>query len=281
MIYRKRGSVARWENGTLVRVTECGVATERGELFECHPESSVDFPLVDESRVVEAARAVQAAVGDVAIERLIVIEGIAEHFWSAAAALQKSWTEQAWRIHLSLIHARTRVLLDLGSFETNDIARIATILAGTDGVERDAPPRLRLAPNVAAALLPSLVGMAPPNVRLLQTAGGLDGYGDPIVESAGPWPNWYRPSYRVRPLRMPLQLRLECDVTEIDRDRPLAVALLAPASVTTDGILLRVLVDDGERAFPSTVRVVRIDAVSDERTWYPYDGGSFGAEMML
>ncbi len=334
MIYRKRGSVARWENGTLVRVTECGVATERGELFECHPESSVDFPHVDESRVVEAARAVQAAVGDVEIERLIVIEGIAEHECidndephegaphppepalsgaegapsphrgEAAVGRRRlmdgsremraqqwptrhriRWQEHTQRIHLSLVRARIRVLLDLGSFETNDIARIATILAGTDGVERDAPPRLRLAPNVTAALLSSLVGMAPPNVRLVQTAGGLDGYGSPIVETrAGentPWPNWYRPSYRVRPLRMPLQLRLECDVTEIDRNRPVAVALLAPASVTTDGILLRVLVDDGARAFPSTVRVVRIDAVSDERTWYPYDGGSFGAEMML
>lgn len=283
MIYRKRGSVARWENGTLVRVTECGIATERGELFECHPESSANFPHVEELRVVEAARAVQAAVGDVAIERLIVIEGVAEH--ESIDDNNLRWQEQTQRIHLSLTRARIRVLLDLGSFEMNDVARIATVLARTDGVERDAPPRLRLAPNVTAALLPALVGMAPPNVRLVQTAGGLDGYGNPIVETRVdgnmPWPNWYRPSYRVRPLRMPLQLRLECDVTEIDRDRPVAVALLAPVSVTTDGILLRVLVDDGERAFPSTVRVARIDAVSDERTWYPYDGGSFGAEMML
>jgi hypothetical protein len=75
---------------------------------------------------------------------------------------------------------------------------------------------------------------------------------------------------------MPLQLRLECDVTEIERDRPIAVALLAP--VTS---VLRVLIDDGERAYPSTVRVARIDAVSNERIWYPYGGGSFGAEMML
>jgi hypothetical protein len=76
---------------------------------------------------------------------------------------------------------------------------------------------------------------------------------------------------------MPLNLRLRCDVTEIERDRPVAVALLAPP----DGLTLRVLVDDGARAWPATVRVTRIDAVAEEVTWYPYGGGSFGAEMML
>ena len=38
MIYRKRGSVVRWENGTVIRVTESGVAIEEGERFECHPD---------------------------------------------------------------------------------------------------------------------------------------------------------------------------------------------------------------------------------------------------
>ena len=95
------------------------------------------------------------------------------------------------------------------------------------------------------------------------------------------WPNRYRPSYRVRPVRMPLQLRLECDVMAIDADRPRAVALLAPVSVVSGQLVVRVLVEDGDRAFPATVRVARIDAVSDQRTWYPYGGGSFGAEMML
>jgi hypothetical protein len=39
MIYRKRGHTTRWENGTLIRVTESGVATET-DLFACHPERS-------------------------------------------------------------------------------------------------------------------------------------------------------------------------------------------------------------------------------------------------
>jgi hypothetical protein len=285
MIYRKRGSVARWENGTLVRVAESGVAIETDELFECHPEASGDVPGVDESdesRVIETAHAVQRAATEagVAIERLIVIEGVAEHFWSAATALQNTQ-----RMHISLVRSRTRATLDLGSFELEDVVRVAGVLARAEDIERDAPARLRLSPNVTAALLPSLIGIAPPNVRLRQTAGGLDGKGERVVEAgreaSEAWPNWYRPSYRVRPVRMPLQLRLECDVKEVDADRPVAVALLAPVSIINRELVLHVLIDDRDRAFRSTVRVARIDAVSDERTWYPYGGGSFGAEMML
>jgi hypothetical protein len=278
VIYRKRGSVVRWENGTLVRVAERGMASEEGELFECHPEASGAVLPIDESRVLETARAVQAiaAKHEVTIERLLIIEGASGHECDGA-----QWTEQTQRIHLSFVRARTRALLDLGSFAMGDVERVAAALARLDDVERDAPPRLRLAPNVTAALLPSLVGIAPPNVRLVQTAGGIDGRGAPIVEATSAWPNWYRPSYRVRPVRMPLQLRLECDVQEIDGDRPVAVALLAPLALTGDGLLLRALIDDGTRAVPSTVRIARIDAVAAATTWYPYGGGSFGAEMML
>jgi hypothetical protein len=285
MIYRKRGSVVRWENGTLVRVAESGVAIESDELFECHPEASGDVPRIDESRVLHTANAVRTAVGNVAIERLMVIEGVAEH-----ECEDRRWTEHTQRIHLSLTRARTRAILDLGSFDMEDVVRVAGVLARAEDVEREAPPRLRLASNVTAALLPSLIGIAPPNVRLLQTAGGVDGCGDPILETSSSevsprrgeaWPNRYRPSYRVRPVRMPLQLRLECDVTEIDADRPRAVALLAPVSIINGELVLHVLIEDGDRAFRSTVRVARIDAVSDRRTWYPYGGGSFGAEMML
>jgi hypothetical protein len=281
--------VARWENGTLVRVAESGLAVEKDELFECHPETSGDVPRIDEAQVLEAAHAVQdvAAAAGVTIERLIVIDGIADH-----ECEDRRWTEHTQRLHISLLHARTRVILDLGSFDLEDVVRVAGVLARAEDIEREAPARLRLAPNVTAALLPLLVGIAPPNVRLVQTAGGVDGCGEPIVEAEDlrgtrgtrgteAWPNRYRPSYRVRPVRMPLQLRLECGVTATDADRPRAVALLAPVSVMNGQLVLRVLVADGDRAFPTTVRVARIDAVSDQRTWYPYGGGSFGAEMML
>jgi len=114
-------------------------------------------------------------------------------------------------------------------------------------------------------------------VRLVQTEGGVDGYGHPIVEAESDWPNAYRPSYRMRPVRMPHNLRLECGDTAIDEHAPRAIALLAPISDLT----IRVLVDDERRVYPATVPVDRISAVATERIWYPYGAGSFGAAMML
>jgi hypothetical protein len=109
---------------------------------------------------------------------------------------------------------------------------------------------------------------------LLQSVGSIDGYGQRVEENSI---NFYRPSYRMRPVRMPFDLRLECAVTEIERERPVAIALLGPV----ESLVLPVLIRDGERVYPARVRVSRIDAVGTARTWYPYGAGSFGAELML
>ena len=127
-----------------------------------------------------------------------------------------------------------------------------------------------LAPNVAAALLPML-----PDV--VQTAGGTDGYGNPVLAAKGEWPSFFRPSYRFRPVRMPHNLRVDRETGDIDPGLPRAIALLAPP----DRMALRVLVADRERVYPSTVRVTAVAAVGPARQWYPYGAGSFGAEMML
>ena len=76
--------------------------------------------------------------------------------------------------------------------------------------------------------------------------------------SSSDWPNWFRPSYRVRPIRKPLNLTAVSNVDDIDRDLPEAIALLAPP----DGLTLRVLVDAGADVYPATVRIGRIDAVA-------------------
>lgn len=274
--YRKTGRVVRWEHGTLIRVRESGWAAEDGELFRCMPYRDDDAasPDIEDTWVLNAVAAVNRggqAILPVHIERLIVSHGIAEHRCG-----DRAWRDETKRIHLSMVRGNRRALVDLAELD-DSIARIADALARCETNDRAAPPRLRLAPNVAAALIPSLIGLAPPNVEILQAAGGVDGKGFPIEEARGDWPNWYRPSYRVRPVRMPLNLRVQCDVTEIEADRPIAVALLAPP----DGLVLRVLIEDGDRVYASAVRVTRIDAVSRTTKWYPYGAGSFGAEMML
>ncbi len=263
--YRKRGRVVRWENGTIVRVAESGVAIEEGGVFTCHPERSEGSPALNENGVIATAQQITSSTNGLAVERLIITHGIADHECDG-----RTWREETKRVHVSLVKGRMRALID----SVDDVERIADALARTEEHDRPAPARLRLAPNVTAALIPALIALAPPNVRMLQSAGGVDGKGFPIEEGGEAW---YRPSYRIRPVRMPLNVRLHCDVTEIERDRPVAVALLAPP----DGLVLRVLIEDGARVYPATVRVARIDAVAAEGVWYPYGGGSFGAEMML
>jgi len=277
VIYRKQGSVVRWENGVVVRVEERGVAVEEGEVFECWPSGSTNSPATLSARgEVPAAQddiaSVLAPFGSLTLERLILNHGIAHHQYG-----DRNWSEETRRLHLSLVKDRMRVLIDQAGFDTTQITRIAAALARAGNNEHDPPPRLRLAPNVTAALLPALLGLAPPNVQILQTAGGIDGKGNDILEAKDEWPNWYRPSYRVRPVRAPLNLRIECGVTAIEPDRPVAIALLAPVT----GTVLTVLIEDKQRVYPATVRVTRIDAVAGERILYPYGGGSFGAEMML
>lgn len=277
-VYRKYGAVARYEDGVVIRVVERGIAIEQDELFECRPDDQArEEPSASFAESIDAVRNAAAAIREaipagVRIERLLLLDGEAQHQYG-----DRTWTERSRRLHLSLVRGPLRALIDLGSFELEDVVRSADALVRASRVEQNAPPLLRLAPGVTAALLPSLVGLAPPNVRLLQTAGGIDGRGGEIVEARMEWPNWYRPSYRVRPVRLPLNLRIESDVTEIDHERPLAVALLGPI----DGLTMRVLIDDHASVYPATVRVTRIDAVGPVAGWYPYGAGSFGAEMML
>jgi hypothetical protein len=270
MIYRKHGKSIRWEHDTLVRVAESGWACEDGERFECAPIETTHawsdaLQPIDDILNVAALR----VPANVAVERFIVTRGVAEHEYGDAR-----WTEETNRVHLSLTRAPLRVLVDSTIEQLRDLPPIIDALSHAELEEQPPPARLRLAPNVTAALLPALIGVAPPNVRLVQSAGAIDGYGQSVEEHTI---NFYRPSYRVRPVRMPFDLRLECDVTEIERERPIAIALLEPV----ESPVLSVLIRDGDRVYPARVRVSRIDAVSSERVWYPYGAGSFGAELML
>jgi hypothetical protein len=259
MIYRKKGSVARWENGTLIRVSECGVAREDGDFFECFPEPEGETLRAVDRQDVLPPRIAAALdrVREFSFERLIVTEGVAEHECEG-----RTWREETHRFHASLVRNRLRAMVD----RIEDVEAIATALERA-GAEREAPDRLRLAPNVSAAILPFLA-------EAKQTAGGVDGYGRPVTETSR---SFYRPSYRVRPLCLPFNLRLEHEEAGVDESLPRAIALLAPA----DGLSVRVLIEEKTRVYPAVVRVAEIRAAARETVWYPYGAGSFGAEMML
>jgi hypothetical protein len=89
-------------------------------------------------------------------------------------------------------------------------------------------------------------------------------------------PNWYRPSYRLRPLRAWHNLRA-LPFGAIDDRWPLAVALLAPPEKSS----LRLLCTGADEAFAATVPLTSVRAVGETAAWYPYAAGAFGAEMLL
>lgn len=269
-VYRKRGSIVRYENGTFVRVRESGEAVEDGMLFRCAPAPDAGTaPDVDDAELRQFVGRVQAAAADVTIERLIATEGHAAHEFAG-----RSWMETTRRVHLSLARHDRRVLIDEDTYDTTAIDEIAPLFAKMRR-ERPAPPVLRLAPRVMAALTRPLAGVVPPNVELRQRAGGIDGKGSPILDSDGPeWPNWYRPSYRLRPVRTAFNVVAKCSVTEINTDLPRAVALLAPPH----GLVLDVLCVEGDEVFPTSLRVIRIDAISEAARHYPYGAGVWAGE---
>jgi hypothetical protein len=263
-IYRKWGRVVRYEHGQLIRVDEAGEAIESAELFTAAPlDEPMALPEIDATDVEATARAIESLVRP---ERLHVSEGLAEHEMGDVR-----WSERTRRLHLSMIGRRERAMVDLGSFDLEEIRPIAEAMARI-GDEREPPPRIRLAPNVTAALLSSLIGI----VEVIQTAAPFDGKGQPIEEHRPPWLNWYRPSYRIRPTRMPFHLRA-VPFGDIERDAVGAIALLAPVERN----IARVLCVEGLDVFPATIAITTVTAVGEPLGWYPYGAGVFGAEMMI
>jgi hypothetical protein len=277
-VYRKRGRVVRYENGTVVRVDEAGEAREIGGEFWAEPallrargENEELGADECEAAVRDGSRSALALTGQygVRLERIVVSEGIVEHELGA-----HRWRERFRRIHLSLARGSHRALLDLSGFDEEIVAEVARGLASLQG-ER-VLTGVQLAPNVTAALLPGLAG----SVDLEQMPADHDGYGEPIarrsvVVAAAP-PNWYRPSYRIRPVRAWHNVRA-VPFGALDHAAPRALALLAPPEKG----MLRVLCRDGESAFAATVAVTSIRAVGEAVRWYPYAAGTCGAEMLL
>jgi len=283
---RKWGRVVRYEHGRVVRVEEAGEAIESAELFLAAPIAErVALPAVAEEAVLATARAIEALVTP---ERLLVSEGVAAHEcngvrWQErtrrvhlafvfpranesegegtgrmAEAMPLLHTSHSYRSLATLgmtgepappgrrgAQPLERALIDLDSFDLDVLRRIAQATpAPGRSVER-----VRFAPHVAAALLPHLIG----RIELEQLPAPHDGKGLPVERCAveGEPPNWYRPSYRVRPRRAWLNLRAPA-FDAIDGGAPEAIALLGPIDVRAQ----RLLCIAGGELFPATVAIM-------------------------
>jgi hypothetical protein len=268
--YRKTGRVVRRENDWLVRVEEAGQAVEDAGIFTCEPIGDRKSDLtVDTDAVNEAADAIARLVRPpLILERLIVSEGVAEHEFG-----ETRWTDRTRRVHVAVTHAPHRALIDLADFSFGVIERVVAALPRIRGSRT--VDRVRLAPNVGAALLPALAGQ----IAMQQWAAPHDGKGGwianvPVSEELPP--NWFRPSYRSRPRRAWFHLRVE-PLDEIDRDLPEAIALLGPIHDRT----MYLLGTHGDDVFAATVPMRSIAGAAPAAEWYPYAAGCFGAELVM
>ena len=289
--YRKWGRTVRFENGAIVRVEEAGEAVEDGEEFSArplrerrdlpevaspHPPFGHLLPLTREKGA--GAYAVPLAVAgeggperaerverseSPAIERVVLTEGVSLHQYGNTV-----WSERTRRLHVSIARHSFRMLVDQREFAIDP--ELLDQFSRLEG-RREPPRRLTLAPRVTAAILSSLIG----RLDLAQRAGETpDGKGRAVEScplTGGEPPNWYRPSYRVRPVRAWFNL-LALPFGRLEDAVPRAVALLGERDV---------LCVDGGKAFATVLSVGRVLAVGGAEAWYPYGAGAWGSDMLL
>jgi hypothetical protein len=267
-VYQKWGRSVRREGRHLVMVDEAGEAIEGDGVFRTRAlGEDVDLDAPDTAAVEEATREIESIVAaPLSIERILVSEGSVRHRFA-----DRTWRETARRVHVSVAHGALRAIFDLSEFQF-DILRSGIAALARAGKERRAPKKIRLAEHIGAAVL----AFTP--VAKLQSAAPHDGKGEAILEQLAVHepPNWFRPSYRIRPRRAWFHLRV-VSFGAVDGDLPEAVALLAPVSRGE----IRVLCVEGKTVYPTTIPMRPIIAARPAAAWYPYGAGAFGAEMML
>jgi len=231
-VYRKFGRVVRYEHGTTIDVSEAGEAIETTETFIATPiRERVELPEPDLPHF------------NIQVERLVLSHGFAVHQFNDI-----EWSEETRRLHVALTNGKLRARIDLEDFDFDLVRDVAARLQRA-GAERESPERVRLAPHVAAALMPHLPG------ELWQRAGGRDGKGQLIDEvPAAQSKCWYRPSYRVRPIRKALNLTVRSERTDVDVELPRAIAII------DDGLLI----DDGRDVYPAFCEIAAITAVAPD-----------------
>ena len=266
--YRKWGRSVRREGGRTVTVDEAGEAFDDNGIFRARPiDEARDLAAPQPKALDDASQEIESIVqSPLILERLFISEANVAHECNGV-----SWQETLRRVHVAIARPPIRALIDLAEFRFDVVRRVAAAMMRAGG-ERPAPKRLRFAENTGAALLPILP------IAKSQAAAEHDGIGLPVVARRveGDPPNWFRPSYRIRPRRAWFHLRAE-PAGIIDEEFPEAIALLAPVGDER----IAVLCDDGDRVFPTVVPVRKVVAAQPGVTWYPYGAGAFGTKLMF
>jgi len=311
--YAKSGHTFRIEidarQKTAFSIEESGVAVLEKQHFRCFPaEDTAEISPPPREELEAVVERVQLMVrGPLTIERLIAISGVSAHEFRAGEEHNR-WNETAARLHVSVADRSTglRLLLDLGSSSPASLhfrefhEPLEALRMITPALKPTRCSTLRLRPAVAAALWPALIANQPARQALdfVQRTSEImpfDGKGRHVVEGSlsrfrlsAEWPNFFRPSYRVRPLRAPLGIDLHLPHKSTVNEGFDALALLAPCRALDDSIRADLLCRDPDgRSFAATAVMksetwkATIAGTGDQARWYPFSGGSFGRETEL
>lgn len=318
--YRKRGRTTRMErrgmSATIVQTSEHGEATLGDGVFRARSLSSTAKSEVLEQSTVEASsRAIDATVGhEVMLERATLLEGVADHWWTDGES-ERQWRERNARAHITVFHPERRVRssTSLGGSRLDqlDLSPLAAAIQALTAPERASPPSelldVVLEPVVTAELWPALLGMIEglsearrTGIAGLQIRQGthpsfsFDGTGQTIQRSAlsgfdGPaaFPNVFRPSYRIRPVRAPFHLegvgiRRASVTPEVT-----IVATLSGFSADAGMLSVAVLTSAGSSSFTGTISMAledwleRMSVPDDESVWFPAGPGSHGRRVVI
>lgn len=309
--YEKRGASVRIERSG--RSTSTIVSREHGRATRdrgrFRAESLGERPLAlapDVAGAAEVARRIGSLErGRVAIERMTVAAGFAEHAVSADGAT-RAWDEEVARVHLSLVNRERalRVAIDLGAERAPELpvdvaAEIAGALATADRAQASFDGLLELAPAVSAALWifvahhPALFERS--RLRLAQAphpSWPFDGAGRKVesqtVTDATPT-SLFRPSFRVSPA--PAWHHLRASLRGVGRLRRSAgvrvVAQLTPFRMARACITAGVLAVSGSESFAVTLELPRerfadsIARISRRATWFPLEAGAWGSNTLV
>jgi hypothetical protein len=311
--YAKSGRTFRIEidarQKTAFRIEESGIAVLEKQHFRCFPaEDTAEISPPPHEELEAVVESVQLMVrGPLTIERLVAISGLSAHEFRAGQEHNR-WNETAARLHVSVAHRGKglRLLLDIGSSKPPDLdfSEFSEPLEALNAIAPALKPTrcstLRLRPAVAAALWPALMenqpaGQALDFVQKTSEIMPFDGKGRHVVEGSlsrfrrsAEWPNFFRPSYRVRPLRAPLGIDLHLPHKSTANEVFDALALLAPCRTSDDSIRADLLCRDPQgRSFAATAVMksetwkAAIAGTGEQARWYPFSGGSFGRETEL
>ncbi len=316
--YRKRGVTTRLEiragGAVIVQTSEHGESTIADGVFRARTLSSpsVGEGAGDSNAVESMGLSLEEMIpATVSLERATILEGSADHWWTEGDT-ERSWRENNARLHATLLNAdrKTRISTNLGAAHLNQIdltlltPAIAALADMRSASIPASPMNLTLENAVTAelwaALLEAILRQPDSKYATLEMRQQLcpqstrDGRGEeircvPLTNANGPLgiPNFFRPSYRVPPMRAAFHLDAVGIPTASAPSECSAVATLFPFANDGRRLSVTLLCSNPSGTFRGVVSMTpaewaeRLRAAGEDSFWFPVDAGSYGRRLML